>query len=281
MTDRPDTPFYRLLDLALGSLRPPPGRRRIIIALIYGIICHVFFALAVGAMILAMFFGMSRSFGNVPYPWAWAANLLLVLQFPIVHSILLTKRGRGWMTKLAPVGTGQTLGVTTYAIIASIQLFALFAFWSPTGTIWWEATGWAFWAMCAAYTTSWLLLIWASYSAGAEVQSGALGWMSLIQDKKPKFPDMPTDGLFAIMRQPIYLSFALTTWTVPVWTPDQLFLASVLTGYCLTAPILKERRFKKIYGDRFEDYQNSVPYMIPSLSRLMKESNENGSSPTK
>ncbi|MEM1301859.1 MAG: isoprenylcysteine carboxylmethyltransferase family protein, partial [Pseudomonadota bacterium] len=126
---REETPFWRLVKLALGTLRPPPGRRRITVALVYGLSCHALFALAVGAMIVAMFFGMSRSFGTVPQPWNWLANLLLILQFPVIHSLLLSKKGRGVLAKLAPSGMGQTLGTTTYALIASLQLLALFALW--------------------------------------------------------------------------------------------------------------------------------------------------------
>ncbi|MEL6680623.1 MAG: isoprenylcysteine carboxylmethyltransferase family protein, partial [Pseudomonadota bacterium] len=72
---------------------------------------------------------------------------------------------------------------------------------------------------------------------------------------------------FRIIRQPIYVSFALTTWTVPVWTPDQLVLAVSLTAYCLLAPLMKERRFRARYGARFEAYQRSVPYAVPRLRR--------------
>ena len=89
--------------------------------------------------------------------------------------------------------------------------------------------------------------------------------MSLAQDKKPVFPDMPTEGLFSIIRQPIYVSFALTLWTVPVWTPDQLALATVFTAYCLYAPKLKEARFEKRYGARFRAYRNKVPYALICL----------------
>ncbi|MEO1640451.1 MAG: isoprenylcysteine carboxylmethyltransferase family protein [Pseudomonadota bacterium] len=259
------SPFMRLLQLVLGALRPPPGARRIALAYVYGITCHLLFAAGVFAMIIAMFYGMSESWGRVPPPWSWMANALLILQFPIVHSLLLTKRGSAFLAKLAPGDHGGTLGTTTYAIIASIQLFLLFAFWTPSGVVWWRADGAVFWMICAAYATAWLLLIKASYDAGAEVQSGALGWMSLAQNIKPKFPDMPTTGLFRIIRQPIYVSFALTTWAVPVWTPDQLFLATSLTAYCLLAPIMKERRFKKRYGHRFEDYRSRVPYAVPKI----------------
>ena len=121
--------------------------------------------------------------------------------------------------------------------------------------------------MCTLYTAAWLLLIKASYDAGAEVQSGALGWMSLAQNIRPVFPGMPTGGLFRIIRQPIYVAFALTLWTVPVWTPDQLALAVSLTAYCLLAPRLKERRFQRLYGERFAAYRAHVPYALPRFPR--------------
>ncbi|MEL7300013.1 MAG: isoprenylcysteine carboxylmethyltransferase family protein [Pseudomonadota bacterium] len=259
-------PLRRLLSLVLGLLRMPPGRRRIAVAFAYGLACHAAFALAVIAMIVAMFFGMSESLGRVPAPWSYAANLFLVLQFPLSHSLLLSERGRKALGWLAPRDYAGTLSTTTFALVASLQLFALFAFWTPSGIVWWRAEGAALYLMCTLYAVSWLLLIWASYDAGAEVQSGALGWMSLAQGIKPIFPDMPTTGLFRIIRQPIYVSFALTMWTVPVWTPDQLALASLLTVYCLLAPRLKEARFEKRFGAAFDEYRARVPYAVPRLS---------------
>ncbi|MEM7710084.1 MAG: isoprenylcysteine carboxylmethyltransferase family protein [Pseudomonadota bacterium] len=257
----------RLVALALGALRPPPGRRRIAVAYAYGIVCHILFGLSVLAMIVAMFFGMTESFGRVPAPWSILANAALVLQFPVVHSLLLAKPGGTVLSRLAPDAYGKTLATTTYAIVAAAQLLALFALWTPSGIVWWRAEGAAFWALCAAYAASWGLLIKASYDAGAEVQSGALGWMSLAGKRKPVFPDMPTTGTFRVIRQPIYVAFALTTWTVPVWTPDQLALAIALTAYCLAAPMLKERRFARRYGDRFAQYKDDVPYAVPRFPR--------------
>jgi 2-polyprenyl-6-hydroxyphenyl methylase/3-demethylubiquinone-9 3-methyltransferase len=74
---------------------------------------------------------------------------------------------------------------------------------------------------------------------------------------------MPSGGLFRLCRQPIYLSFALTLWTTPVWTPDQLFLAVSLTSYCLIGPLFKEERFKRMHRAEFENYSRRVPYWLP------------------
>lgn len=262
-----DPRVARLLTLIRAALRPPPGLGRIALALTMGAVTHLAFAAGVLAMCTAMFFGMSESLGRVPQPWAWGANALLVAQFPLLHSVLLTKRGGAILARLVPGPHGATLATTTYALIASLQLLALFALWTPSGIIWWRAEGTLFWGICTAYAMAWLLLLKASFDAGAEVQSGALGWMSLMARMKPRFPDMPTQGLFRLIRQPIYVAFALTLWTVPVWTPDQLLLATSYTAYCLLAPRLKERRFAARYGTRFARYRAGVPYAIPNMTR--------------
>ena len=49
-------------------------------------------------MMAAMFFGLSRSLGTTYGLWAVAANAALIEQFPLVHSLLLTRRGGQWLT---------------------------------------------------------------------------------------------------------------------------------------------------------------------------------------
>ncbi len=262
-----DPRIARLITLIRAALRPPAGVGRVALALGLGVLCHALFAAGVLAMIVAMFFGLSESLGAVPWPWAALANAALLVQFPLAHSLLLTGPGGRALARMIPGPHGQTLATTTYAIIASAQLLALFALWTPSGIVWWRAEGIMFWAITAAYGASWLILLKASFDAGAEVQSGALGWLSLMARIRPVFPDMPTQGLFHLIRQPIYVAFALTLWTVPVWTPDQFALAISFTAYCLLAPRLKERRFAARYGDRFATYRKAVPYALPRLPK--------------
>ncbi len=244
-----------------------PGGARRVVALSYGVVCHVSFALGVVTMMVAMFFGMSRSLGTVAPPWNWLANAALLVQFPAIHSLLLTGRGRALLARLAPRDAGRTLSSTTYVTIAALQVFALFAFWSPTGTIWWQAGGTALIGLTVLYALSWVLLGKSMIDAGLGLQTGSLGWVALFRGRQPVYPPMPVEGLFRIVRQPIYVSFTLTLWTVPTWTPDQLVLALTLTAYCLAAPLLKEARFRRMYGAQFDRYARAVPYWFPAPRR--------------
>jgi protein-S-isoprenylcysteine O-methyltransferase Ste14 len=238
--------------------------RRIGLALVWGALCHGAFALGGGAMFVGLWSGMTLGQGTVPQPWAWGANLALLAQFPLAHSLLLTPRGQRLLARLAPAH-GHTLATTTYALIASLQLLALFVLWTPSGVVWWRAEGWALWGVTALYLAAWALLTRASFDAGPQVQSGLLGWWALLRGRRPVFPPMPERGLFRHVRQPIYVSFALTLWTVPVWTPDQLLLASAYTGYCLLGPLHKERRFARLFGPAWAAYRARTPYWTPRL----------------
>ncbi|PWJ22197.1 methyltransferase family protein [Jannaschia seohaensis] len=234
--------------------------KRLLLALAWGAACHGLFALGVGLMIYHLFHGLTRSWGAAPWPWAALANLALVAQFPLAHSLLLTGRGRRF---LARIGPDPRLATTSYALIASVQLALVFAFWTPTGIVLWQAEGAVYWLMCGLFAAAWGLLSLAILQSGLQLQSGMLGWLAMARDRSPVFPDMPETGLYRVIRQPIYLGFALTLWTMPTYTPDQLALAMLWTGYCVLAPLHKERRFSKIYGDRFTAYRARVPYWLP------------------
>ena len=241
----------------------PGPRREQTIAFVYGIVCHVLFVFGVGTMIVAMAFGMSRSLGRLPSPWAWLTDGLLLLQFPLVHSFLLSIRGRGLLGRLAPLGLGGRLSTTTYATIASVQVGLLFLAWTPSGIIWWQAAGPWLVVSGLLYTSAWLLLLKSIVDAGLPLQVGLLGWWAVARGRKPVYPPMPRRGLFRLCRQPIYVAFALTVWTVPTWTPDQLVVAVVLTLYCLLGPLLKEARFRRRFGEEFALYRRRVPYWLP------------------
>ena len=238
-------------------------RRTLATALIWGALTHGSFAVGAGLMVWHMFHGMQATWGAVPWPFAALANLVLLAQFPAIHSLLLTTKGRKVLGLMAPGEHGRTLSPSTYVIASSVSLALLFAFWTPSGVVLYRADGWLFWALTASYAASWGLVAKSIWDAGAGLQSGWIGWTALAKGHAPRYPDLPTHGMFRLTRQPIYLSFALTLWTPPVMSADQLALAVAWTAYCVLSPRLKERRFERLYGERWAAYRDRTPYWLP------------------
>jgi protein-S-isoprenylcysteine O-methyltransferase Ste14 len=246
-----------------------PFTRRVI-AGVYGVVNHASFAVAVAAMAYGLYHGMSQE--GVPHlnfgvegGWRFLWNGLLLLQFPLVHSWFLTPKGRSFLAKLAPFGTGRTLGPTIFTTLASWQIFLAFSAWQPVAESSWSPTGWPLHAWQALFAASWVLLLKTLVDGGFTLQTGSLGWMALWRGERPQFPGLRTRGTFAACRQPIYLAFGLLLWTGPVWTIDHLAVAVLWSVYCVVGPIHKERRFQSMYGDAFITYKSRIPYFVPKF----------------
>ena len=95
-------PLLEFFDLTSRAMFSFELSKRWIIAFMYGLVCHVIFTVSVLSMIVAMFWGMTQSFGKVPYPWSHIANLILLIQFPLAHSFLLSSNGKSYLLYFAP-----------------------------------------------------------------------------------------------------------------------------------------------------------------------------------
>lgn len=239
-----------------------PNTRRTV-ALAYGALCHTSFAAGVTLMAVQLYAGLALGRGPLSGAAGWLVNLALVAQFPLLHSWLLTPRGRACLLRLAPRAVAADLSTTLFATVASWQLILLFVAWNPSGRLWWEPHGLGLELEIALYAAAWLFLGKALWDGGLALQSGFLGWSALFRGVPPAYPAFPPQGLFRFVRQPIYLGFALTLWSGPVWTPDHLLLALLWTAYCVFGPLLKEARYQRFHPAALAEYRRRVPYLIP------------------
>jgi protein-S-isoprenylcysteine O-methyltransferase Ste14 len=238
------------------------------VALAYGGLCHAAFLAGVGAMVLGLYTGLQSGLLQLEGWPALALDAVLVLQFPFFHSFLLSSRGRPWLAKLAPAALSRDLGTTLYATFASLQVLTVFALWSPSGVVWWEASGALRWVLTGLHAGSWLLVVKTMQDAGLGIQMGFKGWLALARGRRPVYEGFPTGGSFRYCRQPVYAAFALTLWTSPVLTPDRLALAVLWTGYCVLGPRLKEQRYLDRYGEDYRRYQARTSYWLPGRPAL-------------
>ncbi|MCB9882666.1 MAG: isoprenylcysteine carboxylmethyltransferase family protein [Planctomycetes bacterium] len=252
-------------------MRDGDSRGARVLSLALGVLCHTMFAVGVACMAIGLWTGLRSGRGNLTGASAIAADIVLAVQFPILHSWFLTHRGRRVLTAPFPRAFGRDVVTTLFATFASIQLIAVFALWSPIGPVLFEPRGTAWIVAATLYGSSWLLLAKSMLDAGLGIQTGWTGWSAVARGRSPRYGPLPTRGLFALCRQPIYFAFFAILITAPVWTADRVLLVGVWGSYCLAGPLLKEARFAAIFGNGFAEYRTRVPYFFPRWTIRRKE----------
>lgn len=238
--------------------------KRRLFALGFGLMVHSLFLVAVTLMAYSLYTGLQSGFGPFTGATAIFVNMLLVIQFPLLHSFFLGDRGRKLLKRMMPMKMGAPLATTTYAGIASLQLIIFFAGWSPMNSVLWVPPATIKAELTAIYAGSWLLLLVAMRETGLGLQTGSLGWWSIWKNRAPEYPPLPVDRpLHSIVRHPIYVAFALILWTSPVFTIEKVVLATAWSIYCVAGSRIKERRLLRFHGANYGDYMKRVPFWIP------------------
>lgn len=232
-------------------------------ALVYGMACHVLFVIAIATMAISLHAGMQLGLGRLSPPASWFCNALLLLQFPLIHSWLLSDHGRRLLARLAPAAIGKEMTSTLFAIISSLQLLIAFLLWSPSGLVFWQAVGVQKVLILVIEIFAWILLIKSMWDSQLSLHTGLLGWWSIFRNRLLEYRGFSTQGLYRHVRQPIYASFALILWSAAVWTADQFVIAVLWTAYCLVGSAFKEKRFGRYFGEKFQAYQRRVPFWFP------------------
>ncbi len=223
-------------------------------ALAYGLTCHTAFLAAVGAMGLGLWTGMQSGLGPFRGALAGVADLALLASFPLVHSWMLTAEGRRSIRRLAPAAAQRSLDTTLYATLTSLHLLAVFALWSPLGGPVWQATDRVAMVLASAYVGGWLLLGITMTEAGLGAQTGFSGWWAWFRGRPVSYPTLPTKGLHAACRHPIYAAFAMVLVAAPTWTLDRIALTLPWLAYCAFGPLLKEYRLAERHGATWDRY---------------------------
>ena len=231
-----------------------------ILALALGALCHLSFFAAVGMMMFALYGGMRVNTLSLSPGAALGIDLLLVVQFPILHSLMLRPSGRTILSRLFPGELGKHLVTTTFVIAASFQLLLLFTLWAHISSFEWRPIQPLLTAWTTVYGASWVLLALAMTNAGLGTQMGFLGWTSVLRGKAPAYRSFPQHGLYRVCRHPVYFAMALVSVTGPVWNVDHLIIAAIFVTYCVVGPRVKERRLRQHFGSAFDAHMGEVPF---------------------
>jgi protein-S-isoprenylcysteine O-methyltransferase Ste14 len=153
-------------------------------------------------------------------------------------------------------------------LLSTLALVALFAFWQPIGGAVWTVTNpVGVLALHASYFAGWALLLYATALIDHFDLFGLRqAWLAFRGQRYTPRP-FATPGLYAHVRHPIYVSWAVIFWATPTMSAGRLLFAAVATAYMVVAVFLEESDLLKTFGDAYRRYQETTPKYFPRLSR--------------
>ena len=240
-------------------------------ALAYGILSYgVFLGVFVYAVgFIGGFVTPTRLDGPATRPlWqALAINLGLLGLFAIQHSVMARPAFKRWWTRFIP----EAIERSTYVLLSSLALVALFIWWEPIGGIVWDApAGLARGAVIALYLFGWALLLYTTFLIDHFDLFGLKQVWRRSNGNPYQPPQFYTPSLYKLVRHPLYVGWLTIFWAAPTMTVAHLVFALATTAYILIAIKLEEHDLVEAFGERYISYRRSTPMLIPRLGRRRK-----------
>jgi methanethiol S-methyltransferase len=234
---------------------------------IYGVVSY---ALFFGSFLYAV--GFIGGFGVptgldgepvVPLGRALLIDTLLLGAFAIQHSVMARPAFKRWWTRIVP----QAAERSTYVLLSSALLIALFAYWQPIGGVVWsvqDPIGQG--VLYGVFALGWVTVLVATFLINHFDLFGLRQvWLYLV-GKPYTHLSFGTPWLYRYVRHPLYVGWFMVFWATPHMSAAHLLFAVATTAYILIAIQFEERDLLKFHPE-YADYRRRVPMLIPQPGR--------------
>ena len=239
-----------------------------IASILYGVVTY---ALFLGAILYAIAF-----VGDLPVPktidtgatgplgTALIIDSMLLGLFALQHSVMARPAFKRWWTRYVP----QPVERTTYVLLASLIMIALFWYWRPIPErIWIVENPVAVAALTAIFWFGWGLVFLSTFLINHFELFGLRQVYARLRRRSLPEPVFRTPFLYKRIRHPLYLGFLIAFWATPSMTAGHLLFAIATTGYIFLGIYLEERDLIGLFGDQYRHYREQVSMLIPLPAR--------------
>ena len=239
-----------------------------IVIFAYGVLCYfVFLAVFLYAIgFIGGFLTPTSLDGQPDRPLglALAIDLGLLGLFAIQHSVMARPAFKRWWTRFVPEAAERS----TYVLLSSLALVALFVYWAPIGGVIWNvsnviARDFVF----GLYIFGWLLLLYTTFLIDHFDLFGLKQVWRRLGEQVYRAPQFHTPSLYKLVRHPLYIGWLIIFWATPTMTTAHLIFALMTTAYILIAIQFEERDLVTAFGKQYLDYKQRTPMLLPRLTR--------------
>lgn len=193
---------------------------------------------------------------------ALSVNLLLLAAFGVQHSVMARPAFKTWWTRFVPSPVERS----TYVMMSNLVLILLFVAWQPMQGRAWEVQQpvlrTVLWVLCAA---GWLMVPATTLMINHFDLFGTRQvWLHLKGEAYQPLP-FRQPMLYKHMRHPLYVGWLIAFWATPSMSIGHLVFSTMMTTYILIAIPFEERDLLRHFGEKYAEYRERVPLMIPRI----------------
>jgi methanethiol S-methyltransferase len=197
--------------------------------------------------------------------------LFTVLAFAVIHSLLAQNRVKDAIR--ARMGERAYLGLyrILYNILAVLMLApALIAVVLSPGQVIWRVEGVPAILMLILQGIGLIGLTVSLLQTDILRFGGVTQMMAYLGGQPLPLPpeSLRTDGVYALVRHPLYLFSLLMLWPMTVMTEGLLAFNITATAYFVLGSLIEERRMVTDFGQPYLDYQQHVPWLLPFVKKV-------------
>jgi len=195
----------------------------------------------------------------------WPALLidsLLLAVFAVQHSAMARPAFKRVLTRFIPEPAERS----TYVLLSSLALIALFAFWEPIGGVVWNIADPALrTAVNVVMGFGFALVLVSTFLINHFDLFGLRQvWLFLV-GKPYTHLEFRTPLFYKYVRHPLYIGWFIAFWATPTMSGAHLLFAVLASAYMLIAIRWEERDLIMAHGARYENYRKQVPKLVPTL----------------
>lgn len=232
--------------------------------LTYGVVSYaIFFATycyAVGFVTNLVVSTALDSTPNSSFAHALLINAGLLMLFAIQHSVMARPAFKKRWTQIVP----EPIERSTYTLFSSLCLILLFWMWEPMGgTVWAVESPIGYWIIISLSIVGFGIVLLSTFLINHFDLFGLRQvWLHFMRKPYKSLP-FKTPLFYKYVRHPLYLGWMIAFWAAPMMTIAHFLFAAICTVYMLVAIRFEERDLIKSFGDKYIQYKEMAPMLIP------------------
>jgi methanethiol S-methyltransferase len=199
---------------------------------------------------------------RTPLVQALLTDVGLLLGFAVQHSGMARPAFKQWWTRIVPDAAERS----TYVLVSSLAMVALFLYWQPIGGVVWRApAGLPRACIIGLYLFGWTLLLYTTFLIDHFHLFGLKQVWRRLGRRAYRAPVFRTPSLYKLVRHPLYIGWLTIFWAAPTMTIAHLLFAVITTAYILVAIRWEENDLETAFGEVYAEYRSRTPMLVPSL----------------